>query len=102
MLSKKQWILAPVLMVASVVGVGTEQAKADVRVNPIWGGISISFGSQPRVCRPSYNSFFGSSVIRRHISPYVRPSLHQRYVPRRHSTYLRSRTRSNCNPRFRR
>ncbi|MEC7408418.1 MAG: hypothetical protein VX694_02220 [Planctomycetota bacterium] len=101
MLSQKRWILIPALVVASVAFSGSQEAKADVRVSPTWGGISITFGNQARNCRPSYNSFFRSSIVQRHVSPFYRPS-YPRYRSYRQPTYLRSRGRATCNPRFRR
>gem|GEM_PF-4224295 len=101
MLTKKQWILAPALILASVVTMGTQEAKADVRVSP-WGGISISFGTPRSSCRPSYNSFFGSRMIHRHYSPPLRYNSYSRYGVHRHTPSIRSRSHSNCNPRYRR
>ncbi|MEC8473061.1 MAG: hypothetical protein VXZ38_00300 [Planctomycetota bacterium] len=101
MLSQKRWILIPAFVVVSVALSGTQEAKADVRVTPTWGGISITFGSQARNCRPSYNSFFRSSIVQRHVSPFYRPS-YPRYRSYHQPTYFRNRGRVNCNPRFRR
>lgn len=108
MFTTKRWILAPALILGSVLATGSQEAKADVRVVPSWGGISISFGNHPRTCNTGRSSFFGSVGIPRSGGIYFGPSIrsgslhHHHYRSHRPSTYLRSRSRNQCSPRYRR
>lgn len=108
MFTTKRWILAPALILGSVFASGSQEAKADVRVVPSWGGISISFGNHARACNTGGSSFFGSVGIQRPSGFYFRPSIrsgslhHHHYRSHRPSNYLRSRSRTQCSPRYRR
>ena len=111
----KKWILVPALMIAASSFLGTNEAKADVRVTPTWGGLTISFGNSsrncrpaprycrpaPRYCPPTSSIFHRYESLFRYTRPSCGSSVRQSSVFR-YPRSIGSRSRANCDPRSRR